>query len=71
MDSVKKDWQSKYHFLIERDLALGVARILTYFVLLLLFTPQNQTAIAKNWILIVPIFPLLIGLLQIYKDKKV
>lgn len=70
IDSVKEDWREKYHFLIERDLALGGARILIYAVLLSSFTPENQTAISKNWILIIPIFPLLIGALQIYKERS-
>ncbi|MBI4038592.1 MFS transporter [Candidatus Daviesbacteria bacterium] len=69
VDSVKEEWKNKYYFLVERDIALGVARILIYAILLILFTPENQTAISKNWILIVPIFPLIIGTLQIYKEK--
>lgn len=70
MEDVKKDWKSKYHFLVERDLSLGVARILIYGILLVLFTPENQTAISKNWVLIVAIFPLIIGILQVIKDRK-
>lgn len=70
IDSVKEDWKSKYHFLIERDLVLGSARILVYTVLLLIFTSGNQITIAQNWILIIPILPLLIGLLQVLKERS-
>lgn len=70
IDSVQEDWKAKYHFLVERDFSLGIARILTYAVLLFLFTPGNQTAIAKSWVLIIPIAPLLIGALQIFKGKN-
>lgn len=71
MDSIKESWQRKYHFLIERDSALGFARILTYTTLLIFFTTQNQISVAKTWILIIPLVPLIIGLLQLYKDKSV
>lgn len=70
IDSVKEDWRSKYHFLVERDLSLGSARILIYVILLFLFTSENQITISKAWILIIPIFPLLIGALQIFKERR-
>lgn len=70
IDLAKEDWKSKYHFLVERDMALGIARILTYAVLLFLFTSENQITISKKWILVIPIFPLLIGALQVFKDKR-
>lgn len=68
IDTEDEPWQQKYHFLVERDMALGAGRIITYAILLALFTPENQVSISKTWILIVPIFPLLIGLLQLYRD---
>ncbi len=71
MDSVKEPWQRKYHFLVERDTALGIARVLVYSLLLLLFTSGNQVLIAKNWVLIISVIPLLIGSLQLYKDIRI
>lgn len=68
IDSIPLNWQRKYHFLVERDSVLGFARMLTYAVLLFLFTPQNQESIARTWVLIIPILPLLVGLLQLYKN---
>jgi|Napbiome12C3dose_1001474.scaffolds.fasta_scaffold00001_144 YQGE family putative transporter len=69
IDSVKEDWKSKYHFLVEREIALDGGRILIYAVLLFLFTPDNQVNVAKTWILVIPLLPLLIGLLQIIKER--
>lgn len=70
IDQVKEPWQEKYHFLIERDSVLGIGRILNYVVLLLFFTPENQVTVAKSWILVIPIFPLLIGLLQWWQYRQ-
>lgn len=70
IDSVRVSWERKYHFLVERDSILGLARILTYVCMLFFFTPQNQESIAKAWIRVIPVFPLLIGLLQLYKDHS-
>jgi len=64
IDKVKEPWQSKYHFLIERDFALGVGRVMNYLILLQFFKPENQIAIAKTWVLVIPILPLIIGFLQ-------
>lgn len=70
MDRSKESWQEKYHFLVERDSILGFGRILSYFLLLLFFTQGDQLAIAKTWILIIPIFSLIIGILQFYQGKS-
>lgn len=64
IDQIDEPWQRKYHFLVERDSILGLGRIFNYVVILLLFTPTNQVAVAKTWVLVIPVFPLLIGLLQ-------
>lgn len=69
IDKEQEPWQEKYHFLIERDSVLGLGRIINYIVLLLIFTQSNQIEIAKKWILLVPIFPLLIGILEWYQYK--
>lgn len=63
IDKVKKRWQEKYHFLIERDLVLGIARISTYLVLLYFFVgAPDQVSIARSWIYLIPVFPFLMGI---------
>lgn len=69
MDKSRESWQDKYHFLVERDSILGFGRILSYILLLLFFAQGDQLAVAKTWILIIPIFPLAIGILQFYRLK--
>ncbi|MDP3998842.1 MAG: MFS transporter [bacterium] len=69
MDKSEQSWQDKYHFLVERDSILGFGRILSYLLLLLFFTQGGQLAVAKTWVLIIPIFPLIIGMLQFYLLK--
>lgn len=62
IDKINRSWQEKYHFLVERDLILGIARIATYLVLLYFFVgAADQVSIAKKWIYVVPLFPLLVG----------
>lgn len=67
IDRNEESWQNKYHFLVERDSILGLGRIINYIILLFLFTHGNQTEVAKTWILIIPILPFAIGLLQWYQ----
>ncbi len=66
IDSQKENWTSKYYFLVERDSVLGFARIITYAILFFLLKGNNNPQVAKSWILIIPIFPLIIGMLQLY-----
>lgn len=63
-DSEIGSWQEKYHYLIERDVALGIARILSYIILLLLLTETNQITLAKTWILVIAVLPLIVGLIH-------
>jgi hypothetical protein len=64
MDSLPGEWQTRYHFMIEREFALGAGRLLSFGALLLFLTPQNQVAIATQWILCIAALPLLVGVLQ-------
>ncbi|MDO8657690.1 MAG: MFS transporter [Candidatus Levybacteria bacterium] len=70
IDKSQESWQNKYHFLIERDSALGLGRIINYLILLFFINPTNQMTVAKTWIFIVPIIPLLILILQWWQYKK-
>ncbi len=64
MDGLPGEWQERYHFIIEREFALGAGRLLSFGALLLLLTPQNQVAMATQWLLIISVLPLLVGVLQ-------
>ena len=64
MDSLPGEWQARYHFMIEREFALGAGRLLSFGALLLLLTPQNQVTIATQWLLVISVLPLLVGVLQ-------
>lgn len=64
IDKDKNSWQKKYHYLVERDSILGLGRIINYIILLVFLNTANEIQIAKTWILIVPILPILIGILQ-------
>lgn len=69
IDRNEEPWENKYHFLLERDSCLGFGRILSYAVLLLFFTQANQLAVARTWVLLIPLLPLSIGFLQFYRQK--
>lgn len=62
-DENSESWKTKYHLFIERDIALGVARIASMFILLILFTHFEKSAVATGWILVISILPLALGLL--------
>jgi YQGE family putative transporter len=70
VDEVELDWRMKYHFLVERDSAIGAGRIITYLILLFFFNQNNDPSVAKTWMMIIPIFPLAIGFLQYLYYKK-
>lgn len=69
IDENKKSWQEKYHMFLERDGVLGFARVISYFVLYFLFLSFDKTDVAKNWLIVISVFPLILGLL-LYKMKK-
>ena len=71
MDRDKESWRQKYHYLIERDSALGLGRIITYLILLTFFINADQIKVAQNWLIMVPVLPLLIGLLQVRLNQKI
>lgn len=63
MDETPEHWSQKYHMFIERDTVLGVARVASMGIMLLLFGFYSEHSIATGWILITSIVPLLLGLL--------
>ncbi len=63
IDDVEQPWEEKYHFLLERDTVLGVARILSLIFLFFFIQLGNQIAFARHWLYLVPFIPLLEGIL--------
>src|SRR3989338_1005154 len=63
IDEYKESWQKKYFLLLERDTVLGVARILSYILLFAIFNYYGKEEVAKNFLIFISIFPLLIGFL--------
>lgn len=59
-DAIKSSWKHKYHLFIERDTALGLARIISYALLLFFFVPTNDINIARTWILFIAPLPLVV-----------
>lgn len=63
LDNVKASGQEKYHFLLERDIALGVPRILSFLLLFIFLQMGNQIQLARASLYFLPLLPLGIGLL--------
>lgn len=63
MDETKESWEAKYHFFIERDTVLGIARLLSMGVLLVLFGYFEKNVVVTGWIIGVSGVPLLLGFL--------
>ena len=70
MDRVERDWKEKYHLLIERDFSLGIARILSYVGIYLFISSGDHVALAKTWLLFLPIFPLILGIFLYLYEKN-
>lgn len=63
MDGIDTSWKEKYHLMLERDLALGITRILSCIILYVLLLYGEQIMLARTWLFILPILPIILGLL--------
>ena len=63
IDDEPKHWKQKYHLLIERDIALGIPRIISFLFLYFFIQGGDQVQLAKDWLYLLPILPIVIGLL--------
>ncbi len=63
MDAVRDHFTTKYHMLLERDFALGISRIASLAFLYVFLAYGNQETLAKDWLYMLPVLPLGIGLL--------
>jgi len=63
LDATHGNWINKYHLLIERDFALGTSRILSYIGVYIFIYFGDQVKLAKTWLLFLPLFPLIVGIL--------
>ena len=71
LDDFKENWKDKYHLLIERDIALGVSRIISYIGVYLFIYFGDQVKLAKTWLLFLPVLPLILGLLLYLFERAV
>ena len=73
LDEVDIHWTEKYHLMLERDIALGIPRILSFLFLFLFLQFGNQIKLAQLWLYLLPFIPLILGLLlnkMSYEPKK-
>lgn len=63
IDEAEGNWQQKYHFLLERDIVLGIFRTTSYIGLFILLGFGSEIQLAKSWLFFLPIMPILIGFL--------
>ena len=73
MDEVDIHWTEKYHLMLERDIALGIPRILSFLFLFIFLQFGDQIKLAQLWLYLLPFIPLIIGLLlnkMTYETKK-
>ncbi|OGF99416.1 hypothetical protein A2153_00855 [Candidatus Gottesmanbacteria bacterium RBG_16_38_7b] len=57
------NWQKQYYLMIERDLILGLTRVVSLLLLFLLINTGNQIKLARIWLYILLFLPLILGLL--------
>ncbi|MBI3577072.1 MFS transporter [Candidatus Gottesmanbacteria bacterium] len=63
LDAGPGGWQQKYHMMLEQAMILSIPRLISFTVLFFLLQLGNEVAIARTWLLFLPIFPLAIGFL--------
>lgn len=71
IDHNVSNWRDAYHFLLERDIALGVARIVSFGFLYVFVNENNQLAIVRTWLYFLPLVPLLLGYLVWQSERLV
>ena len=62
VDAEEGRWQDKYHYLIERDTALGMARIISLLVLTMIVTGADEIVKIRVSLLVLSFLPLMLGL---------
>ncbi len=63
IDKSAAHWKDAYHFLLERDIAMGLARIASFIFLFLFVNENNQLTIVRTWLFFLPLVPLTLGYL--------
>jgi len=69
MDRAPGTWQHKYHMILERDVVLGTLRVISYIGLYFFLGFGDQVALAKTSLLILPLAPILLGLLLFWYHR--
>ncbi len=69
MDRTPGAWQHKYHMILERDVVLGTLRTISYVGLYFFLGTGDQVALAKTSLLILPLAPILLGLLLFWYHR--
>lgn len=72
MDEINNQWTEKYHLMLERDIALGTPRILSFLFLFIFLQFGDQIQLARFWLYLLPFFPLTLGYLlnKINRETK-
>lgn len=63
MDEIDSSWKEKYHLMLERDIALGISRIISFIFLFIFLEFGDQVLLARTWLYFLPFLPLFLGLL--------
>ena len=63
MDEIDIYWTEKYHLMLERDIALGIPRILSFLFLFIFLQFGDQIKLAQFWLYLLPLIPLILGFL--------
>ena len=70
MDKATYHWRDKYHLLLERDIVLGISRIVSFLILYLYLAHGDQVVFARHWLIILPLLPLALGALSQLNETK-
>ena len=70
MDTVSDHWITKFHLLLERDLALGLSRIASLLALYLYLFRGSQLMLAQHWLFVLPLLPFLLGVLLSFSGSQ-
>ncbi len=70
LDDIAGPWQRKFGHLVEREIALGGARVISFGVMAVVFAHGNDAASARTIVMGLAACPLGVGLLQLLLDRR-
>ena len=64
MDGEGKSWRDTYHFIVEREIAWNLGRIISFFAMYFVLSSGDQVDALRRAIMVAAVLPIVVGLMQ-------